>query len=193
MIRNLCLLFLVFVSSQSVAHNVLGGVYTIGVDVEGEIGFSNGEMAPLGSKVMVRDLQGQEIVLVETDEEGFFTFEATKRIDHHIYANLGAGHVFETVLKAEDLSDTLGEIMAVESADALETNLRGQMLVGNDLQALIEKAVAKQIKPLRKELNAYKEKASFRDALGGIGYIFGLCGIGIWLTQRNQSTKNKAS
>ncbi|KZZ53100.1 hypothetical protein A3761_02835 [Oleiphilus sp. HI0123] len=83
--------------------------------------------------------------------------------------------------------------MAVESADALETNLRGQMLVGNDLQALIEKAVAKQIKPLRKELNAYKEKASFRDALGGIGYIFGLCGIGIWLTQRNQSTKNKAS
>ncbi|KZZ51594.1 hypothetical protein, partial [Oleiphilus sp. HI0123] len=154
MIRNLCLLFLVFVSSQSVAHNVLGGVYTIGVDVEGEIGFSNGEMAPLGSKVMVRDLQGQEIVLVETDEEGFFTFEATKRIDHHIYANLGAGHVFETVLNAEDLSDTLGEIMAVESADALETNLRGQMLVGNDLQALIEKAVAKQIKPLRKELNA---------------------------------------
>ena len=58
---------------------------------------------------------------------------------------------------------------------------------------MIEKAVAKQVKPLRKELRAYQEKAGLQDVLGGIGYIFGLCGIGMWWRQRKQAQVAKAA
>lgn len=59
-----------------------------------------------------------------------------------------------------------------------------------ELQNLIETAVARQIKPLREELAAYKEQAKFRDLLGGLGYLLGLAGLGAWLSQRR---KNKAA
>lgn len=188
---NLICLLLILASSPSFAHNVLGGVYAIGTDIEGEIGFSNGDMAA-GKTVVVSDPAGKEIVRVATDDKGFFVFTAVQRVDHHFFADLGSGHVFETVLKAEELPDTLGDIVKLETNTSPLSSPTDGKLVGSELQALIEKSVAKQVKPLRQELNAYKEKASFQDVLGGIGYIFGLCGIGIWLNQRKQQSSQAA-
>jgi hypothetical protein len=177
------LLSLCFVEAN--AHNVLGGVYAIGEDVEGEIGFSNGDMAAAGNVVFVRDASGAQITVVETDDEGFFAFTATQRIDHYIFSDLGSGHVFNYVLPADELPDSLGSIVTVKAVEAVlsDSDLDPHSA---QLKVMIEKAVAKQIRPLRKELNEFKEKASLQDMLGGIGYIFGLCGVGIWLAQRNQ-------
>lgn len=179
-------------SSSTLAHNVLGGVYAIGSQVEGEIGFSNGDMAPADSTVVISDAKGNQIVSTTTDDEGFFTFDATQRIDHYILADLGSGHIFEQVLQAEELPDSLGEVIREVNVSSLDITGSASSIDNLALQVMIEKAVAKQIKPLRKELTAYKEKASFRDAIGGIGYIFGLCGIGIWLNQRKQQSSKAA-
>lgn len=179
-------------SSSALAHNVLGGVYAIGSQVEGEIGFSNGDMAPAGSTVVISDAKGNQIVSTITDDEGFFTFNATQRIDHYIFSDLGSGHIFEQVLQAEELPDSLGELIREAKASSRDIAIGANSTDNLALQAMIEKAVAKQVKPLRKELTAYKEKASFRDAIGGIGYIFGLCGIGIWLNQRKQQSSKAA-
>lgn len=77
---------------------------------------------------------------------------------------------------------------AVSSGSASAVALNG--VDAAVLQQMIERSVSKQIKPLRKELQAYKEKASLQDVLGGIGYIFGLCGIGIWLRQRKSERQS---
>ena len=187
--HNVFIIFVWLLSPLSMAHNVLGGVYAIGKEVEGEIGFSNGDMAPAGSIVLVSDAQRNTIVTLQTDEEGFFTFTASRRVDHYFYANLGAGHVFETVLKAEELSDELGDIETIKPLMVNSSNISDAP--NNELQAMIEKAVAKQIKPLRQELNTYKEQASLQDVLGGIGYIFGLCGIGYGFAQRQQKNNSQ--
>lgn len=168
-------------------HNVVGGVYAIGNTIEGEVGFSNGDMANAGILVQVRDAAGNALGESVIEEEGMFVFEASKRIDHYFHANLSAGHVLEIVLPAEELSASLPG--GAEPDFSVKPTMNAAAIEGIDqaaLQLLVEKAVAKQVKPLRKDLTAYKEKASLQDVLGGIGYIFGLVGLGIWLRQRKQ-------
>jgi nickel transport protein len=53
-----------------------------------------------------------------------------------------------------------------------------------ELAALIEQAVARQVRPLREELLAAQGRAGLRDVLGGIGYIFGLAGVLMWWRSR---------
>ncbi len=49
------------------------------------------------------------------------------------------------------------------------------------LRDMIAEAVASQVRPLREQLNDYQDQVRFRDIVGGIGYIFGLAGITLWL------------
>lgn len=191
MVKTGIALLLMVLASVAGAHNVVGGVYAIGSSIEGEIGFSNGDMAEAGAWVVVSDSAGNELGRVQIEEEGLFVFQAQQRIDHHFSANLSAGHVFSDVLPASELPDSLavGSVNTTPQASNVGFSLDGNL--GNRdgqaaLQVMIEKAVAKQIKPLRQELAAYKEKASLQDIIGGIGYIFGLCGLGIWWRQKQQ-------
>lgn len=173
------------------AHNVIGGVYAIGNTIEGEVGFSNGDMAAEGTEIIVSDAAGKELGRVQTDAEGLFAFEATQRIEHYFFANLSSGHVLELSLPAAELPDTLpgGHVATTAVTPSASAEFNGDQAA---LQLMIEKAVAKQVKPLRQELAAYKEKAKLQDILGGIGYIFGLCGIAIWWRQRQQDKLTKA-
>ncbi len=174
-------------SNSALAHNVVGGVYAIGSLIEGEAGFSNGDMAKAGTPVLIMDSNLQPIGETATDDEGLFAFQATQRIDYHFRLDMGAGHVLEMVLPADELPDTLQAGSSdVEVPVAMARAVKASSIDDAQLQQMIEQAVAKQIKPLRKELAAYKEKASLQDVLGGIGYIFGLCGLGIWWRQRKQ-------
>lgn len=171
----------------ALAHNVVGGVYAIGTTIEGEAGFSNGDMAKAGTPVLITDVAGQTIAEVLTDEEGFFVFEATQRIDHHFKLDMSSGHMLEMILPADELPASLPGGTPIASVQSnLTTPASGSALDAAALQQMVEKAVAKQVIPLRKELAAYKEKAGLQDLLGGIGYIFGLVGLGIWLRQRKQ-------
>lgn len=195
--QSLATSILLVVASSVHAHNVLGGVYAIGAEVEGEVGFSNGDMAPAGSNVLVRNAEGELLLSTQTDDEGFFTFVAPARTDLHIRVDLSAGHIYETVLPADELPESLGSpSSATAKTDAATPTSASQPAIdahdAGELSALIEKAVAKQVKPLRQELNVYKEQASFRDTLGGIGYIFGLCGLAMYLTQQKRQRKQQS-
>ncbi|SBS33308.1 hypothetical protein MAQ5080_02545 [Marinomonas aquimarina] len=177
------------------AHNVIGGVYAIGSTIEGEIGFSNGDMAPEGTEVIVFDHLGNELGRVKTDADGLFAFDASKRVEHFFYANLSSGHVVEMSLPADQLPASLagddaqaGSVKQSEYAASTNTDSIDQ----TQLKSMIEAAVAKQVKPLRQELTAYKEKAGLQDVIGGIGYIFGLCGLGIWWRQRQKDKQDKS-
>jgi hypothetical protein len=181
-------LLLSLLSLGVAAHNVVGGVYAIGDQIEGEVGFSNGDMAAPGTVVKVTDEQGNELASLETDDEGGFTYTATQRIDHLFYANLSSGHILELTLPADELPDSLAAVGSVEvTVDKVAVPSVSTTSIATDRQGLeqmIERAVAKQVVPLRKEIAAYKEKSSLQDIMGGIGYIFGLCGLGIWWRQR---------
>ena len=46
---------------------------------------------------------------------------------------------------------------------------------------MIERAVARQIGPVREQLVSYEDEVRWRDVLGGLGYILGITGLAVWL------------
>lgn len=175
------------------AHNVVGGVYASGADIEGEVGFSNGVMAKAGTLVKVFDQAGTPLGEVQTDEDGYFVFRATRHITHVFDINMGAGHIIKLELPATELPDSLVGQAASSDVKASILTTPPARLDGLDVDGLnlarLETAIAKQIKPLRREINALKEKSGLRDIIGGIGYIFGLLGLVALL--REQRLKGK--
>ena len=168
---------LIFIAANIHAHNVVGGVYSVGVVIEGEAGFSNGAMAKAGTLVKVFDEAGAPLGETLTDDEGFFVFTAEKRITHLFELNMGAGHTLKMQLPMEELPDSLAgqDGTVAEHKTAPESSSQNNVARMNTEQ--LEVAIAKQIKPLRREIQALKEKSGLRDIIGGIGYIFGLLGL----------------
>ena len=174
--RLLLATLLLIASSFVGAHNVVGGVYTIGDTIEGEAGFSNGDMAPAGIKVFVTDMQGASLGQTETDAEGVFRFKPSRYVTHHFTLDLGAGHTLALTLAADELPAALAPTQAPAATAAAKS--------ATTLNSQIEAAVARQVKPLRRELRELKEAAGLRDIVGGIGYILGLCGLAALLRER---------
>lgn len=184
----LSLLILSVVSLSLAAHNVVGGVYANGADIEGEVGFSNGAMAKAGTIVKVFDESGQPLGETQTDNEGFFVYHAQKHITYVFDINLGAGHRIKMSLPADELPDSLGGGNVATNIKPLVSS--EPISVTTTLTAdRLEQAIAKQIKPLRREISALKEKSGMRDIIGGIGYIFGLLGLVALLRERRLKAK----
>jgi len=184
-------------SNSAFAHNVIGGVYAEGFEIEGEAGFSNGAMANSGTLVKVTDDAGNSLGEALTDEEGAFVFTAKKNITHHFEINMGAGHILKMVLPAEELPKNANDDLMntnVNKTDAKASNKGSAQQTSKNVQAvnrlMLEKAIGKQLKPLRREIQALKEKSGLRDIIGGIGYIFGLLGLVAFLRERKQKAKS---
>ena len=181
---SISFIFLCLSSINLSAHNVVGGVYVSGTDIEGEAGYSNGAMANAGTLVKVFDQNGTPLGEVVTDAEGFFVFTAQKRITHVFEINMGAGHTLKMQLPAEELPENLGsatgKTKTTQATISTDATKQGESEITS---LMLEKAIAKQIKPLRKEIQALKEKSGFRDMIGGIGYIFGLLGLVVFVRE----------
>ncbi|WP_120497886.1 cobalt ABC transporter permease [Kiloniella sp. EL199] len=187
--------------SNAWAHKVISAAYPDGDLIEGEIGFSNGDMAK-NLLVEVFDSEDNKLGETTTDEEGFFVFTATKKVDHIFRANLSAGHVATLTVTADELPDDLEggsvastpssqEAVSSEEGVVTQSNLSDTKLVMID-QAGLEKLVSKtskEVRSLRKELAQYKEERRMQDILGGIGYILGIFGIASFLLGRFKTTK----
>ena len=75
----------------------------------------------------------------------------------------------------------------VEAAAGIVVTNAGTAISAAELQSLIRSAVAQQVRPLQKELSAYKEKVMLRDIAGGLGFIFGLFGVAAWASSRRKT------
>ena len=69
------------------AHNVVSGVYADGMVIEGEIGYSNGDLAEAGTPVKVFDEDGVLITELVLTEGGVFLYEAKSATKHTFIAN----------------------------------------------------------------------------------------------------------
>ena len=172
------------------AHKVIAGVFPAGTSIEGELGFSNGEMAA-NTEVVVSGPDGAELGRIVTDADGFFTFVPVEPVAHTFYADLGAGHVAEVTMSDPDVAAILG-LGAREAAAPTPTEGEPQPAAATVAalteveRQVIAEAVRDEIRPLRREIAAYKEHNNLQTILGGIGYIVGLFGLGFYLAARRK-------
>lgn len=182
------LLALVLSAGPALAHKVRVFATAEGDAISGYAYLSGGARAR-GAKVSIQGPDGAVLGETVTDDNGEFRFTAKSRIDHRIVIDAGEGHGAEFTVKAEELPETLtppstAVITAAAARNSAELAPTG--VSPDALQAMITEAVAKQIRPLREQLDAYEDRVRWRDVLGGIGYIFGLAGTAFYLLGRRR-------
>jgi len=195
------------------AHKVVVSAYAEDTYIEGEIGFSSGDMA-VETIVEVFDMEGNKLGETKTDEDGVFQYTPKQAIALEFRANLGQGHIATYQMEVDELPDIFSseegkaENKPIDKIDASTTTSEataspavGAAIDPALLQAMISQgvqselkafksdiasAVRREVKPLYKEVAAYKEKNDLQSILGGLGYIFGLFGIGFYVAARRK-------
>ena len=191
--KQLILIFsLICTPLPALAHKVIAGVFPAGDAIEGELGFSNGDMA-VGQEVIVFGPDGAELGRTVTDKDGFFLYTPTRPVAHTFTADMGAGHVAKVVMPAEEVAEIMGVAaeflespVAASDGPVEGTNVVTVASLSDEERRIIAKAVRDEIRPLRREIAAYREKNDMQSILGGIGYIVGLFGFGFYLAARRK-------
>ena len=154
--------------------------------VDGRVYFVGGTAAS-GAVITVEAPPGSPVACLAADGDGRFRFEASSRADHVIAADAGDGHVARFTIAALDLPAALPAAAVAAAQPAAVASHRddrtGDSVLppASALPDMLAEAVASQVRPLREQLNDYQDQVRFRDIVGGIGYIFGLAGIALWL------------
>lgn len=188
----------ILLGTPAQAHLLKVFAFADGSRIEGSTYFVGGIPAA-GAKVEVQSTEGRVLATLEPDAAGDFSYDAQIKADHVIVADTGDGHVARWTVTAAELT---GEEAASSGAakpgtvppaiSVKEPNDSGSPVPTvntneHDLSVMVEEAVAREVRPLRKQLIAYEEKARLRDIVGGIGYILGLAGLAAWWHQRRKS------
>jgi len=206
-----CLVFLMMTWLPSVAkaHKVNIFAYAEGERIFTESYFNDGRPCK-GSKIQVYDPEGKELLEGKTDEEGFFSFRISKRMDLKIVLTASMGHKAEYRMSASEIPETLfqkigdqgfasspqerdsGEKMTAEVTDENVEDSSSRPLVPMDMDQLrsvvedaVDRAMERRMKPLIHTMARSQGRGvSWNDIIGGIGYIFGLMGVILYFKKR---------
>jgi nickel transport protein len=191
-----------FMIESALAHGVYVFAWVEGDTVYVESKFSGGRKVNSG-KIIVTDSQGAELLTGTTNEQGEFSFKIPKKTELKIVLLAGAGHRAQWVIPVSeiDMPDIKKEApqdktapnessvplkLKVES-DAAENMKPLAALTEKDLQAAVEAAVEKKLKPVTKMLAESKQRGpAAKDIFSGIGYIIGLVGIAAYIHSRKK-------
>jgi nickel transport protein len=206
---GLCLAVAVlFLAASPVhAHKLKVFATAVGTHVDGTAYFVGGGPAH-GAKVSVQTIGGEPLATLPTDEDGKFVFAATMRIDQVIVVDAGDGHSARFTISAADLPESLPAAGmpgpspegAPETADAAATAAKAGVPAVSPIFAaqaavpiedLVGQAVARQLRPLREQINDYEDQIRLRDIVGGIGYIIGIAGLTVALRNRRRERASR--
>lgn len=172
------------------AHNVTVFAWVEGDTVHVESKFAGGRR-PKDAPIEVYDGAGNLLIKGSTDENGEFSFPAPQKTALKIVLTAGMGHRAEWTIPREELGD-VPEAAAADAPAATEpaaksapaASGRGR-LTQAELQQALEQALDKKLKPLI-QMAAESQYAgpSLNEIIGGIGYIFGLVGVGAYVHAR---------
>jgi len=187
-------LIILLASAPAAAHKLKVFAAAEGARIQGSAYFAGGAAAS-GARVEVRDAQGQVLAELTPDQKGRFAYAATASMDHVIVALTGDGHHAYWMVTGAELAGALPAAAQPQVAPypppgpgPAPVATAPVPAAGLDPAALAacEAAVARQVRPLREELDAAQDRARLHDILGGIGYILGIAGLGHWLGTRRQ-------
>lgn len=187
MIRSLVLILTLLAPLPALAHNVISAVFPSGSDIEGEVGFSNGDMAP-DLLIEVFDEASTKLGETRTDADGFFIYTPTQPVTHIFRGDLGAGHVANITMDGAEVAQLMGQSVASVTPAAAQTQASAPANgpLSDQARAELATMIRNELRPLRQELTAFKNKSDFQSVLGGIGYIFGLFGLGFYIAARRR-------
>ncbi|MFW6457127.1 MAG: hypothetical protein ACOC0A_02440 [Planctomycetota bacterium] len=149
--------------------------------------FPGGERAG-GVEVSLEKKDGTEVESAKADDDGNFEFAKTQgSVRYRVVAESSDGHraTFE-VDGQEPSEDEDGQQTEVDSSDEKFGAEKTGGIRAKRLETIMGKVIERRIRPLREDIAEAQSRTRFRDVLGGIGYILGLCGIAFYFMARKQ-------
>lgn len=159
------------------AHGINLFATVVGNEIQGTLSYADGTPAA-DAPITAFAPDGAVIATATTDAEGRFILPVTRRCRYRLVGDAGQGHRGLFTIPEADLPQ------AATAPAALPADEAPAPTAGGFSTADIEKAVASQLRPLREQLDKLETTVRFRDALGGVGYLFGLAGLYVLLRSR---------
>ncbi|WP_295590491.1 hypothetical protein [uncultured Lamprocystis sp.] len=181
-------------STPAQAHKLRVFAAAEGPLITGSAYFAGGGAAA-GARIRVVDAQNRTLAEPTLDAAGRFSYRAQAAADLLIVAETGDGHRTEWRIPASDLTGSFPatDSGAPEPPATAPTAAAPPTPAPSGLDPLlttaIEGAVARQLRPLREELQSFQDQARLRDILGGLGYILGLMGLALWWRSRRTAAR----
>ena len=166
--------------------------------VEGDTVFVEGYF-PGGKKsrdslVEVFNPAGTKLLEGRTNETGEFSFKIPERTDLKIVLTASMGHKNDFTISASDLGGS-GSLPSSEPAKKHVHSVGESVPVSNDihqLETIIDEALDRKLAPVIKLIrDKRKEGPTISQIVGGIGYIFGLFGLVMYLKSRNKKRRQE--
>ncbi|PWR22992.1 cobalamin biosynthesis protein CbiM [Zavarzinia aquatilis] len=135
---------------------------------------------PEGATIVIRDAAGTEVHREVTDGEGRFTWTPPAPGSFVVTVDAGDGHAADIRLGEERFGPTVSApTTTMPTAQALPADTAA-------IEAAVDRAVARQIRPLLEAYDEAEGRVRFNDIVGGIGMIVGLAGAALWASSRRR-------
>lgn len=181
------------------AHRVNVFAFVEGGEIVVECSYSKSKRVNAGA-LEVLELQSGAILLTgKTDENGGFRFpvpETARASGLRIVLNAGEGHRNEWVMEASEFSPTAAKPEAGGLAappapqPGLSTPHAGaeeRAVSRRDVEEIVNAALDAKLAPIKRAvLGAEDGGPGLREIVGGIGWIFGLVGLGAFFKSRSR-------
>jgi len=188
------LFLILYTSSAAFAHRVDIFAWVEGDRVHTESKFSGGKSVVGGQIIVYDDRSKEKLLEGTTDDQGGFTFTPSRKARLRIELLAGMGHKNEWVVKEEEFGLTPkgdsgdsapAALIPVESAPIQKTPS------GVEIEGAVERILDKKLEPVMKLLvQSQQRETSVHDVMAGIGYIFGLVGVGAYFYSRKRNDKS---
>ena len=171
--------------------------------------FSGGKKVKNG-KVEVFDTKGELLLKGHTDENGEFSFKVPKITELKIVLDAGMGHKNSWTLTVGEVHEGVSATDASKPvpSDLAENRLLSYhsgdditnpssppddvttVLSAKDVEAIVARQLEQKLKPLTRMLaDAQESGPTAGDIFGGIGYILGLVGLGVYIRYRKDDRR----
>lgn len=172
------LLLTFFVSAPLHAHLLKIFAVVEGNQIKGSVYFSGGDPVP-GASVSLTSATGDPLAQLIADQQGKFSYQVDTPSHIAITADTKEGHMAKWVIKAAEIAPPTDTVKQVEPNSATYSN--------SDL----ERAIARQLTPLKRQLVNLEERLRYQDIVGALGYILGLAGLAAWYLGRKKGASNQ--
>jgi len=171
------------------AHKVYLFAWVEGDTVYTESYFS-GKKKVIGGLVKVLDSSNREILKGKTNEKGEFAFKIPQETDLRIVLESSMGHRAEYLLKADEITgiETIPETKTGDS-ETKPISSPGSIADIEQIRRLMEQVLDSRLKPISKRLSRIEEEKGpgLTEIIGGIGFIFGIMGVVLYLRARKKN------
>lgn len=176
------------------AHKVNIYAYTDGNMVYVDSYFADGSRCKSCDIVLYDKTSDKLLLEGKSDDNGKFSFKNPQAQSIKLVLKAGAGHQAFYTLKLRDISDDkIKKDIAEKSVqrDKIQTE-KALCFTQSEIEDIVNQALDRKMQPLMNQLAALQEsssRAGIMQIIGGVGYIFGIMGILMYLKSRKAKDK----